>query len=163
MLLLLRKRTSFVRSIHNIVLHKQGELHGFYIKRLARAAFGGYFAFNGIHHFRELKHLTEVAEKKNVQSPRLTLQASGVLLIASGPSSLGLGNQAKGWRRRHRSVLGRRSRKDAQLLDSEESQSGVYHDLANFSKNPGLHRRHAVVFNRPWSPPRNIARWNLSW
>jgi len=63
-------------------------------KALARAAFGGYFAYNGIHHFRELKHLTEVAEKKNVQWPELTLQASGALLIASG-LSLGLNVKPK--------------------------------------------------------------------
>lgn len=63
-------------------------------KALARAAFGGYFTFNGIHHFRELKHLTEVMKKKNAPLPELTLQASGALLIASG-LSLGLNIKPK--------------------------------------------------------------------
>src|SRR3569623_1363034 len=56
------------------------------MKTLARAAFGGYFAFNGVHHFREMKGLKKYAEAKDVPSPELTLQASGILLIASGLS-----------------------------------------------------------------------------
>ncbi len=55
-------------------------------KALARAAFGGYFAFNGVHHFREMKGLKKYTEAKNVPCPELTLQASGLLLIASGLS-----------------------------------------------------------------------------
>jgi uncharacterized membrane protein YphA (DoxX/SURF4 family) len=64
------------------------------IKTLARAAFGGYFAFNGVHHFREMKGLKTYAEAKDVPCPELTLQASGVLLIASG-LSLGLNIKPK--------------------------------------------------------------------
>jgi putative oxidoreductase len=55
-------------------------------KALARAAFGGYFAFNGVHHFREMKGLKQYAESKDVPCPELTLQGSGLLLIASGLS-----------------------------------------------------------------------------
>lgn len=61
-----------------------------FTKALARAAFGGYFAFNGVHHFREMKNLKVYAESKDVPCPELTLQGSGLLLIASG-LSLGLG------------------------------------------------------------------------
>ncbi len=60
-----------------------------FTKALARAAFGGYFVFNGIHHFRELKNLKVKAAAKNVDYPEFAVQASGVLLIASG-LSLGL-------------------------------------------------------------------------
>jgi uncharacterized membrane protein YphA (DoxX/SURF4 family) len=63
-------------------------------KTLARAVFGGYFAFNGVHHFREMKGLKKYAESKDVPCPELTLQGSGLLLIASG-LSLGLNIKPK--------------------------------------------------------------------
>jgi putative oxidoreductase len=107
-----------------------------FTKALARAAFGGYFAFNGIHHFRELQHLTDVAEKKNVQCPELTLQASGALLIASG-LSLGLGIKPKLGATGIVLFLAAGAAKMHNFWIHENLERR-YHDLANFSKNLAL-------------------------
>jgi uncharacterized membrane protein YphA (DoxX/SURF4 family) len=107
-----------------------------FTKALARAAFGGYFAFNGIHHFRELKHLTAVAEKKDVLYPELTLQASGALLIASG-LSIGLGIKPKLGAAGIVLFLGAGAAKMHNFWIHKNLERR-YHDLANFSKNLAL-------------------------
>ena len=107
-----------------------------FTKAVARAVFGGYFAYNGIHHFRELKHLTEVAEKKNVQWPELTLQASGALLIASG-LSLGLNVKPKVGAAGIVLFLGAAAAKMHNFWIHKNLERR-YHDLSNFSKNLAL-------------------------
>ena len=62
-----------------------------FTKASGRAAFGGYFVFNGIHHFRELKNLK--SEGRREECGLSGTRGTGlppVLLIASG-LSLGLG------------------------------------------------------------------------
>lgn len=55
---------------------------------LGRLAFGGFFLYNGIHHFTERRNLAQYAGAKNVPNPDLAVSVSGVALIAGGASIL---------------------------------------------------------------------------
>ena len=55
---------------------------------LGRIAFGGFFLYNGIHHFMERRAMSQFAGAKNVPAPDLAVTASGVLLPAAGASVL---------------------------------------------------------------------------
>lgn len=53
-----------------------------------RAVFGGFFLYSGIHHFMEGDALAGYAASKGLTAPDLSVEASGVLLIAAGASLL---------------------------------------------------------------------------
>ncbi len=55
---------------------------------LGRTIFGGYFLYNGIHHFQETEMFSQYAAHKGVAAPSLAVQASGALLVAGGLSVL---------------------------------------------------------------------------
>ncbi len=55
---------------------------------LGRLLFGGFFLYNGIHHFKERKMLAQYAQSKNVPNPEAMVVASGALLLAGGTSIL---------------------------------------------------------------------------
>jgi len=55
---------------------------------LGRAIFGGFFLYNGIHHFQELQALKGYAASKHLPFPELSVQLSGALLAGSGASLL---------------------------------------------------------------------------
>jgi uncharacterized membrane protein YphA (DoxX/SURF4 family) len=105
-------------------------------KALARAAFGGYFAFNGVHHFREMKRLKKYAETKSVPCPELTLQGSGLLLIASG-LSLGLNIKPKLGAAGIVLFLATANAKMHNFWTKRDLDRR-YKELANFSKNLAL-------------------------
>jgi uncharacterized membrane protein YphA (DoxX/SURF4 family) len=106
------------------------------VRVLARAAFGGYFAFNGVHHFREMKNLKVYAESKEVPCPELTLQASGALLIASG-LSLGLGIKPRAGAAGIVLFLATANTKMHNFWTKPDLDRR-YKELANFSKNLAL-------------------------
>jgi uncharacterized membrane protein YphA (DoxX/SURF4 family) len=55
---------------------------------LGRAIYGGFFLYNGIHHFQALENLKGYAASKQMPYPELAVQLSGALLTASGASLL---------------------------------------------------------------------------
>lgn len=55
-------------------------------KFLGRAAFGGFFLYNGIKHFQEAGSLQQYAAAKRIPNPDFAVKASGALLVASGLS-----------------------------------------------------------------------------
>jgi putative oxidoreductase len=55
---------------------------------LGRLIFGGFFLYNGIHHFQERKNLAQYASAKKVPMPDLAVTASGAALIIGGASIL---------------------------------------------------------------------------
>lgn len=55
---------------------------------LGRAMFGGFFLYSGIHHFQDVDSLEKYAGAKQVDNPRLAVELSGALLVASGASLL---------------------------------------------------------------------------
>lgn len=61
---------------------------------LGRMIFGGFFLFNGIHHFREYKQLAQYAKAKNVPMPEAAVLGSGAVLTVGGASIL-LGAEPK--------------------------------------------------------------------
>ena|SRR4051812_38841338 len=54
------------------------------IHGLGRAIFGGFFLYNGINHLRNSEALEGYAAAKQVDNPRLSVQASGILMTAAG-------------------------------------------------------------------------------
>lgn len=59
-----------------------------FTKVLGRAAFGGFFLYSGINHFREVESMKAYAAAKEVPYPELAVKATGSVLIASGLSLL---------------------------------------------------------------------------
>ncbi len=55
---------------------------------LGRLIFGGFFLYNGIHHLRERRQLSQYAQSKNVPKPDLAVSGSGIALIVGGASVL---------------------------------------------------------------------------
>jgi putative oxidoreductase len=55
---------------------------------LGRLMFGGYFLYNGIHHFQETKMLAQYAGAKGVPKPSLAVKATGAAMLIGGASIL---------------------------------------------------------------------------
>ena len=55
---------------------------------IARVIFGGFFLYNGIHHFRERKQMAQYAAAKHVPMADLAVTASGAALLLGGASVL---------------------------------------------------------------------------
>lgn len=55
---------------------------------LGRVAFGGFFLYSGINHFRNRKVLAQYAGAKNVPMPDIAVPATGALLLLGGGSIL---------------------------------------------------------------------------
>ena len=55
---------------------------------LGRVIFGGYFLYNGIHHFIEGDSMAQYAGAKNVPMPDVAVAATGALLTIGGASIL---------------------------------------------------------------------------
>jgi uncharacterized membrane protein YphA (DoxX/SURF4 family) len=55
---------------------------------IGRIVFGGFFLYNGIHHFLERKSLAQYAEAKKVPLPDLAVTATGVMQAIGGASIL---------------------------------------------------------------------------
>jgi putative oxidoreductase len=53
---------------------------------MGRLLLGGYFLYNGFNHLTHVDALEGYAAAKNTPSPRFDVQASGVLMLASGAS-----------------------------------------------------------------------------
>ena len=61
---------------------------------LGRILFGGFFLYNGINHFKELKGMSQYVGSKNVPNPDIAVAISGAALLLGG-SSLLLGVKPK--------------------------------------------------------------------
>jgi len=55
---------------------------------LGRLIFGGFFLYNGVHHFQKKKAMAPYVAAKNVPMPELAVTASGALLLLGGASIL---------------------------------------------------------------------------
>ena len=53
---------------------------------LGRTIFGGFFAYSGINHFKQMEGLKQYAAAKGVPAPERAVQATGALLLAGGLS-----------------------------------------------------------------------------
>ena len=55
---------------------------------LGRIVFGGFFLYNGIHHFQQRKAMAQYTGSKGVPAPELAVVGSGSLLLLGGASVL---------------------------------------------------------------------------
>jgi putative oxidoreductase len=55
---------------------------------LGRIVFGGFFLYNGLHHFQQRKSMAQYTSSKGVPMPEVAVMASGALLLAGGASVL---------------------------------------------------------------------------
>lgn len=55
---------------------------------IGRLLFGGFFLYNGIHHFQELKGMAQHAGSKKVPKPDIAVGVTGAALIVGGASLL---------------------------------------------------------------------------
>src|SRR2546428_13921994 len=53
---------------------------------LGRAMFGGFFAYNGVNHFRNQTMMSQYAEAKGVPAAEAAVPATGALLLDGRPS-----------------------------------------------------------------------------
>ncbi|MBV8208380.1 MAG: DoxX family protein [Acidobacteria bacterium] len=53
---------------------------------VGRFLVGGYFVYNGIHHFQQREQMTQYATAKGVEQPKAAVLGTGGLMIASGLS-----------------------------------------------------------------------------
>lgn len=56
---------------------------------LGRTLFGGFFVYNGLHHFMQAEALSQYASAKGVPSAAATVRGSGALMLAGGLSVIG--------------------------------------------------------------------------
>jgi len=55
---------------------------------LGRIVFGGFFLYNGIHHFLERRSLAQYARAKNVPAAHVAVPVTGAALVVGGASIL---------------------------------------------------------------------------
>ncbi len=53
---------------------------------IGRLIFGGFFLYNGIHHFQELETMSQYTAAKKVPMPKVAVAASGGAMILGGAS-----------------------------------------------------------------------------
>jgi uncharacterized membrane protein YphA (DoxX/SURF4 family) len=57
-----------------------------YLHILGRVLFGGYFVYNGLNHFMNMKMMTGYAQSKKVPMANLAVPITGLMLLAGGLS-----------------------------------------------------------------------------
>ena len=73
---------------------------------LGRPYFGGFFLYNGIHHFMEHKAMAQYVDAKGIPAPDVAVTATGVALTLGG-ASLVLRHKAGAGRGRRGGLSGR--------------------------------------------------------
>jgi uncharacterized membrane protein YphA (DoxX/SURF4 family) len=55
---------------------------------LGRLIFGGFFLYNGLHHFQERRAMAQYVSSKSVPAPHVAVTATGAMLLLGGASIL---------------------------------------------------------------------------
>ncbi|HZQ20566.1 MAG TPA: DoxX family protein [Terriglobales bacterium] len=103
---------------------------------LGRLVFGGFFLYNGIHHFQQSRELSQYAGAKKVPKPDIAVKATGAMLIVGGASIL-LGVKPKIGTIAILAFLSGTSPVMHDFWNQEEPQQRM-NDMINFSKNVAL-------------------------
>ncbi len=61
---------------------------------IGRLILGGFFIYNGIHHFKKTKEMAGYAASKGVPQPEIAIQATGAMMLVGG-TMLALGIKPK--------------------------------------------------------------------
>jgi len=64
------------------------------MRTLGRLLLGGFFIYNGVHHFQQTKSMAGYAAAKGVPKPEIAIKATGTMLLLGG-SMLALGVKPK--------------------------------------------------------------------
>ncbi len=103
---------------------------------LGRIAFGGFFVYNGINHFKQREMLSRYAGAKRVPKPDVAVLLSGVLMLMGGGSIL-LGIKPKYGALAIITFLAGVSPVIHDFWNVQDPGQRM-HDLVNFSKNLAL-------------------------
>jgi len=103
---------------------------------LGRLIFGGFFLYNGINHFKQLKGMTQYVGSKNVPNPDIAVAVSGAALLLGGASLL-LGVKPKAGAAAVAAFLGTVSPIMHDFWSQEDPQQRQA-EMINFSKNVAL-------------------------
>lgn len=103
---------------------------------LGRLMFGGFFLYSGIHHFQELKGMSQYAGSKHVPNPDIAVAVSGAALLLGGASLL-LGIKPKAGAAAVAGFLGTVSPIMHDFWSQEDPQQKRVERI-NFSKNLAL-------------------------
>lgn len=103
---------------------------------LGRVMFGGFFLYSGIHHFQELKGMSQYAGSKNVPNPDIAVAVSGAALLLGGASLL-LGIKPKAGAAAVATFLGTASPIMHDFWSQEDPQQKRV-EIVNFAKNIAL-------------------------
>ncbi len=103
---------------------------------LGRAVFGGFFLYNGIHHFKERRQLAQYAGAKHMPAPDVAVMITGAMMLLGGTSIL-LGIKPKYGALAIAAFLAGVSPLMHDFWRAEEPGQRM-NDLINFSKNMAL-------------------------
>jgi putative oxidoreductase len=125
---------------------------------LGRLIFGGFFLYNGIHHFQERKNLAQHTASKNVPMPDVAVVASGAMLTLGGASIL-LGIKPKWGAAAIVGFLAGVSPIMHDFWRMEDPQQRM-NDMVNFSKNMALLGAGLALMavEEPWPASVPVAR-----
>jgi len=127
---------------------------------LGRLLFGGFFLYNGIHHFQELETLSKYAESKNVPAAKLGVAATGAALTIGGASVL-LGIKPK---MGTLAIMGFLASVSPLMHDfwHDQDPNQRMNNLVNFSKNMALMGASLALMGveEPWPASVPVPREN---
>lgn len=117
---------------------------------LGRLVFGGFFLYNGIHHFKEYQELVQYSKAKNVPAPEVAVLGSGALLTLGGASIL-LGYRPK---LGSLAILGFLATASPAIHDfwNDQDAGQKQNNMSHFSKNMALLGAALALFGveEPW-------------
>jgi uncharacterized membrane protein YphA (DoxX/SURF4 family) len=103
---------------------------------LGRVIFGGYFAYNGINHFKNQKMLSQYAAMKGTPAPDAAVQATGAMLLAGGLSVM-FGVKPRQGLATLISCIIPMTMQMHRFWDVDDQQQRM-HEMVNFTKNMAL-------------------------
>jgi putative oxidoreductase len=123
-----------------------------------RVIFGGFFIYNGIHHFQERKQLAQYAGAKKVPLPDVAVAATGAEMILGGASVL-LGIKPKLGAALIAGFLAGVSPMIHNFWDLEDPGQRM-NEMINFSKNVALLGAALALMSleEPWPASLPVAR-----
>ncbi len=128
---------------------------------IGRIVFGGFFLYNGIHHFQQRKSLAQYAGAKKVPLPEAAVVATGAAMVAGG-TSLVLGIKPK-WGAL--AILGFLAGVSPLMHDfwNMEDPNQRMNDMINFSKNLALAGAALALLSveEPWPVSVPVAQPDL--
>jgi uncharacterized membrane protein YphA (DoxX/SURF4 family) len=125
---------------------------------LGRIAFGGFFLYNGINHFRQRKTIAQYAGMKKVPAPDVAVALSGAMLLVGGTSVI-LGIKPKYGALAIVAFLATVSPVIHDFWRAEDPNQRM-HDMTDFTKNMAMMAAALALagVEEPWEASIPIAR-----